>query len=164
MVINYLLNDDNVVCTLQDAELYTPARLSTVVADFARTAAKHMNGRAASKPAHLNPSPPPLTTSAFTSDKYIFLSPRRTFFFPLTKQAAAPPMETRFCWPLKWNPLSGTLHAGNGLPGNKTATYVPVCEAKCTPNISKTFPGCRCNPVYSKFTLNHNPSPVPFSP
>lgn len=84
VVINYLLNDDNVVCTLQDAKLYTLARLSTVMADFARIAAKHMNRRAASKPAHPNPSPPPLTTNTLVSQIRIFLS-QVNFFPPLNK-------------------------------------------------------------------------------
>lgn len=59
-------------------------------------------------------------------------------------------MGTQFHWLLKWNPLPGTLQAGNGLFRNKTATYVRVCEAKRTPNISKAFHRCRCNSVYSK--------------
>lgn len=97
------------------------------------------------------PSPPPPTMSAFASDKYVFFSPRRLWFFPLTKQKKeAPLMGTQFCWLLKWNPLPGTLQAGNGLFRNKTATYVRVCEAKRTPNISKAFHRCRYNSVYSK--------------
>lgn len=59
-------------------------------------------------------------------------------------------MGTQFRWLLKWNPLPGTLQAGNGLFRNKNATYVRVCEAKRTPNISKAFPRCRYNSVYSK--------------
>jgi len=110
------------------------------------------------------PSSPPLPTSTFASNKYVFLSLRQTFSSPLTKQEeAAPLMRTQFSWLLKWNLLGGTSHAGNSLLGNKTATYAPVCKAKRTPNISTTFPSCRCNPVYSKFVLNHNSSPVPVS-
>lgn len=79
MVISYLLDDDDVVRTLLEAQLYTLytlACLSTVVADFARTAAKHMSTRAASKVAHLNPSPPPVTKTCFS------LPSKHSFFFP----------------------------------------------------------------------------------
>lgn len=77
--------------TLLEAQLYAPARLSTVVADFARTAAKHMSTRAASKLAHLNPSPPPVTKTCFSL-------PSKHSFFPLTKQEeAAPLMGRRLC-------------------------------------------------------------------
>lgn len=47
---------------------------------------------------------------------------------------------------------------------NKTATYVPLCEAQHTPNAARSFPEAGVNPPYSKSVLNPNPSPVPFSP
>lgn len=79
MVISYLLDDDDVVRTLLEAQLYTLACLSTVVADFARTAAKHMSTRAASKLAQLNPSPPPVTKTCFSlPNKHSFFSLNKT--------------------------------------------------------------------------------------